>query len=143
LLHDIGKIGVRDEVLLKPGKLTEEEMATIRSHPIFGDAILAPLQFLGRVTGMVKHHHERWDGDGYPDKLAGDVIPLASRIVAVSDTYDALTSDRPYRSRRSHATSMTIIVEESGKQFDPQVVTALVAVMDAQEGGETGRRATE
>ncbi len=143
LLHDIGKIGVRDEVLLKPGKLTEEEMATIRSHPIFGDAILAPLQFLGRVTGMVKHHHERWDGDGYPDKLAGDVIPLASRIVAVSDTYDALTSDRPYRSRRSHATSMTIIVQESGKQFDPQVVTALVAVMDAQEGGEMDSRATE
>jgi putative nucleotidyltransferase with HDIG domain len=143
LLHDIGKIGVRDDVLLKPGKLSAEEMETIRSHPIFGDAILAPLKFLGRVTGMVKHHHERWDGKGYPDGLVGDDIPLASRIVAVADTYDALTSDRPYRARRTHEVSMKIIVDESGKQFDAQVVSALAAVMDAQEGGETESGASE
>jgi putative nucleotidyltransferase with HDIG domain len=129
LLHDIGKIGVRDEVLLKPGKLSEEEMETIRSHPIFGDAILAPLKFLGKVTGMVKHHHERWDGKGYPDGLKGDDIPLASRIVAVSDTYDALTSDRPYRSRRTHDEALTIIREESGQQFDLSVVDALMQMM--------------
>jgi putative nucleotidyltransferase with HDIG domain len=129
LLHDIGKIGVRDEILLKPGKLTDEEMATIRSHPIFGDAILAPLKFLGKVTGMVKHHHERWDGAGYPDGLSGDEIPLASRIVAVSDTYDALTSDRPYRDRRTHEEALGIIREQSGMQFDPRVVEALLEAM--------------
>ncbi len=131
LLHDIGKIGVRDEILLKPGKLSDEEMETIRSHPIFGDAILAPLKFLGKVTGMVKHHHERWDGKGYPDGLAAEQIPLASRIVAVSDTYDALTSDRPYRSRRTHEEALAIIQEESGAQFDPGVVEALMSVMTA------------
>ena len=131
LLHDIGKIGVRDEVLLKPGKLTDDEMETIRSHPIFGDAILAPLKFLGKVAGMVKHHHERWDGKGYPDGLAAEQIPLASRIVAVSDTYDALTSDRPYRSRRTHEDALAIIEEESGAQFDPRVVDALLGVMSA------------
>jgi HD-GYP domain-containing protein (c-di-GMP phosphodiesterase class II)/putative methionine-R-sulfoxide reductase with GAF domain len=129
LLHDIGKIGVRDEVLLKPGKLSEEEMETIRNHPIFGDAILAPLKFLGKVTGMVKHHHERWDGDGYPDGLEGEEIPLASRIVAVADTYDALTSDRPYRDRRTHEDALEIIRQESGSQFDPSVVTALMEEM--------------
>jgi putative nucleotidyltransferase with HDIG domain len=131
LLHDIGKIGVRDEILLKPGKLSDDEMETIRSHPIFGDAILAPLKFLGKVTGMVKHHHERWDGKGYPDELAAEQIPLASRIVAVSDTYDALTSDRPYRSRRTHEEALAIIKEESGAQFDPSVVDALLSVMSA------------
>jgi putative nucleotidyltransferase with HDIG domain len=129
LLHDIGKIGVRDEVLLKPGKLTEAEMATIRNHPIFGDAILAPLRFMGRVTGMVKHHHERWDGGGYPDGLEGEEIPLASRIVAVADTFDALTSDRPYRDRRSVAETLDIIREEKGHQFDPRVVDALFEIV--------------
>ncbi len=129
LLHDIGKIGVRDEVLLKPGKLTDAEMQTIRNHPIFGDAILAPLRFMGRVTGMVKHHHERWDGKGYPDGLTGEDIPLASRIVAVADTYDALTSDRPYRARRSRDETLDILRAEKGKQFDPQVVDAVLEVL--------------
>jgi len=136
LLHDIGKIGVRDEVLLKQGALSGDEMEAIRRHPIFGDAILAPLKFLGRVTGMVKHHHERWDGDGYPDGLAGDAIPRASRIVAVSDTYDALTSDRPYRSRRSHDEAMEVILAERGKQFDPTIVKALEAVMRKRSAAE-------
>jgi putative nucleotidyltransferase with HDIG domain len=130
LLHDIGKIGIRDEVLHKPGDLSEEEMETIRSHPIFGDAILAPLKFLGNVTGMVKHHHERWDGKGYPDGLAGQSIPLASRIVAVADTYDALTSNRPYRSRRTHDEAMEIIRDQIGQQFDPGVVDALLGIME-------------
>ena len=134
---------MRDEILLKPGKLTEQEMETIRQHPIFGDAILAPLKVLGRVTGMVKHHHERWDGQGYPDRLAGDAIPLASRIVAVSDTYDALTSERPYRARRSHDDSMAIIRDERGKQFDPQVVSAIEAVMADRDGEEKKAGATE
>lgn len=129
LLHDIGKIGVRDEVLLKPGRLTEEEMSVIRGHPIFGDAILGPLKFLGKVTGMVKHHHERWDGTGYPDRLKGEEIPLASRIVGVADAFDALTSDRPYRDRRTLGDTLRILQEESGRQFDPRVVDALFAVL--------------
>lgn len=142
LLHDIGKIGVRDEVLLKPGRLTEEEMSVIRGHPIFGDAILGPLKFLGKVTGMVKHHHERWDGTGYPDKLKGEEIPLASRIVGVADAFDALTSDRPYRDRRTLGDTLRILQEESGRQFDPRVVEALFAVLGdskdlAHEGAGT------
>jgi HD-GYP domain-containing protein (c-di-GMP phosphodiesterase class II) len=140
LLHDIGKIGVRDEVLLKPGRLTVEEMEIIRGHPIFGDAILGPLKFLGRVTGMVKHHHERWDGSGYPDRLQGEDIPLASRIVAVADTFDALTSDRPYRHRKSVTEALAVIREEAGRQFDPRVVEALLALVadatdEPREGG--------
>lgn len=142
LLHDIGKIGVRDEVLLKPGRLTAEEMSVIRGHPIFGDAILGPLKFLGKVTGMVKHHHERWDGTGYPDRLKGEEIPLASRIVGVADAFDALTSDRPYRDRRTLGDTLRILQEESGRQFDPRVVEALFAVLGdskdlAHEGAGT------
>jgi putative nucleotidyltransferase with HDIG domain len=137
LLHDIGKIGVRDEVLLKPGRLTSAEMDIIRSHPIFGDAILGPLKFLGKVTGMVKHHHERWDGKGYPDGLKGEAIPLASRIVAVADSFDALTSDRPYRDRKTLGDTLRIFEEEIGKQFDPQVVEALFKVIgESGSGGE-------
>ena len=137
LLHDIGKIGVRDEVLLKPGRLTPEEMNIIRGHPIFGDAILGPLKFLGKVAGMVRHHHERWDGNGYPDKLKGEDIPLASRIVAVADSFDALTSDRPYRDRKTLGETLRIVEEESGRQFDPQVVRALFGVLgDSKTGGE-------
>jgi putative nucleotidyltransferase with HDIG domain len=137
LLHDIGKIGVRDEVLLKPGRLTPEEMSIIREHPIFGDAILGPLKFLGKVSGMVKHHHERWDGKGYPDGLRAEDIPLASRIVAVADSFDALTSDRPYRDRKTLGETLRIVREESGKQFDPRVVQALLGVLgDSPSGGD-------
>ncbi|MBI5487520.1 MAG: GAF domain-containing protein [Deltaproteobacteria bacterium] len=137
LLHDIGKIGVRDEVLLKPGRLTPEEMAIIRGHPIFGDAILGPLKFLGKVTGMVKHHHERWDGKGYPDGLKGEDIPLASRIVAIADSFDALTSDRPYRDRKTLGETLRIVEEETGRQFDPQVVKALFGVLgETKSGGD-------
>jgi putative nucleotidyltransferase with HDIG domain len=135
LLHDIGKIGVRDEVLLKPGRLTPAEMDIIRGHPIFGDAILGPLKFLGKVTGMVKHHHERWDGNGYPDKLKGENIPLASRIVAIADSFDAMTSERPYRDRKTLGETLAIVREESGHQFDPRVVEALLAVLGEPESG--------
>jgi GAF domain-containing protein len=129
LLHDIGKIGVRDDVLLKPGRLTDDEMAIIKGHPIFGDAILGPLKFLGRVTAVVKHHHERWDGKGYPDGLRGEDIPLASRIVCAADAFDALTSDRPYRSRKTREEAIRILTEESGRQFDPRVVDVLLVLL--------------
>ncbi len=131
LLHDIGKIGVRDDVLLKRGALTAGEMGIIRGHPVLGDAILGPLKFFDRVTGMVKHHHERWDGSGYPDGLAGERIPLASRIVGVADAYDAMTSDRPYRDRKPPAEALQIIRDEAGRQFDPKVVAALLEILGA------------
>lgn len=129
MLHDIGKIGVRDDILLKPASLTEAEMDVIRRHPALGDTILGPLKFLGRVSTLVKHHHERWDGTGYPDKLKGGEIPLASRIVAVADCYDALTSDRPYRDSMSGDHAVDEIQRNAGSQFDPQVVEALVAAL--------------
>ena len=130
LLHDIGKIGIRDDILHKPSSLTEEEWKVIQEHPVFGDAILAPLRFLSRVAGMVKSHHERWDGTGYPDKLKGKEIPLASRIVAVADTFDALVSDRPYRNRRTKEEALREIKSESGKQFDPEVVAVLESCLE-------------
>lgn len=132
LLHDIGKIGVRDAVLLKPRRLSEEEMAIIRQHPTFGNVILGPLKFLGEVADLVKHHHERWDGTGYPDGLAGETIPLESRIIAVADAYDAMTSSRPYRQARSHEEAMTEIASQSGGQLDPTVVRAFQAVIEAR-----------
>ena len=130
LLHDIGKIGVRDAVLLKPRKLSDEEMAIIRQHPTFGNVILGPLKFLGEVSHLVKHHHERWDGTGYPDGLAGEAIPLESRIIAVADAYDAMTSSRPYREARSHEDAIAEIRAQAAKQLDPDAVTAFLAVIE-------------
>ncbi|MCU0663416.1 MAG: GAF domain-containing protein [Myxococcota bacterium] len=129
LLHDIGKIGIRDEVLLAPRRLSQEEMETIRKHPAFGNAILMPLKFLGDIRDWVRFHHERWDGTGYPDGRRGDAIPLASRIIAVADTYDAMTSTRPYREALSGQTAITEIRKKSGLQFDPKVVDAFLTVI--------------
>jgi len=129
MLHDIGKIGVRDDILLKPASLTEAEMDVIRRHPALGDTILGPLKFLGRVSTLVKHHHERWDGTGYPDKLSGEDIPLPSRIVAVADCYDALTTDRPYRDSMSGDHAIEEIQRNAGTQFDPSVVEALIEAL--------------
>ncbi len=99
LLHDLGKISIPEHVLRKPGPLTPEEWAVMRQHPVVGAQIVAPLEFFADGAIIVRHHHERHDGTGYPDGLRGDLIPLGSRIVAVADVYDALTSDRPYRER--------------------------------------------
>jgi len=130
LLHDIGKIGVRDDILLKTGKLTDEEWKVIQNHPVFGDAILTPLRFLTRVAGMVKYHHERWDGKGYPSGLKGKDIPFASRIVSAADSFDAITSDRPYRPRKTREEAVEIIKSESGRQFDPEIVEVLLKCIE-------------
>ena len=135
LLHDIGKIGVRDAILLKPRKLTEEEMDVIRKHPSFGNAILGPLKFLGEVAELVGFHHERWDGSGYPSGIEGEDIPLPSRIIAVCDTYDAMTSDRPYRDALSHEEARGLIEKESGRQLDPEVVTIFLEVTESRGAG--------
>ena len=121
-LHDLGKIGVPERVLGKCGPLTDEEWAVMRLHPLTGAQILAPLEFFGEGTLIVRHHHERVDGSGYPDGLRGGDIPLGSRIVAVADVYDALTSDRPYRGRLPHALALERLHCEAGRTLDGELV---------------------
>ncbi len=128
-LHDIGKIGIPDAVLLKPDKLTPEEAEIIRQHPVIGDNIVAPLNLLPRERGLILHHHERWDGKGYPMGLAGEDIPLLSRIIALADSYDAITSDRPYRKRRTHEEALAEIAAHAGAQFDPDLARQFVDIM--------------
>jgi diguanylate cyclase (GGDEF)-like protein len=130
LLHDIGKIGIPDHVLHKPGPLDDEEWLLMREHPVIGERILRPLPGLSAVATAVRHEHERWDGGGYPDGLAGDAIPLASRIVLACDAYTALVSDRPYRKALSTATAAEELRRCAGAQFDPRVVGALLACLD-------------
>jgi putative nucleotidyltransferase with HDIG domain len=131
LLHDIGKIGVQDRVLRKAGLLNEEEAKEMREHPLIGYEMLRGLPFLEHSLSGVRHHHERWDGRGYPDGLAGIGIPLRVRILSVADVLDAITSDRPYRAGLSLEAALETIVAQKGKQFDPDVVDALVVRTDA------------
>lgn len=128
LLHDVGKIGVRDEVLQKPGKLTREEYEEVQKHPAVGDRIVASIKPFDRLRGAVRHHHERWDGNGYPDRLTRDEIPLLARIIAVADACDAMMSARRYRPGRSPIDIDAVFTAEAGKQFDPLVVRAFMAV---------------
>ncbi len=130
LLHDIGKLGVPEYVLLKPGRLTDEEFDKIKQHPSIGAAILDPVTFPWPVVPVVKHHHEKWDGTGYPDGLAGEDIPLTARILAVGDVYDALTSNRSYRHAWTHERAMDLIQSKSGVHFDPMAVEAFAQVID-------------
>ena len=129
LLHDIGKIGVPATILDKPGKLTESEFATVRNHSVIGDRILRPIGAFKEIIPMVRQHHERWDGKGYPDGLAGKDIVLEARILAVADVYDAMASDRPYRKAMPPSRVISIIASEAGRQFDPEVVTAFMDLM--------------
>jgi putative nucleotidyltransferase with HDIG domain len=128
LLHDIGKIGVPDHILRKPGPLTKNEWYTMRTHPDLGAKIIANVPFLEEVAVIIRAHHERWDGDGYPEGLAADAIPLGARIFAVADSFDAMTSDRPYRRGRALDEALAEIERCRGTQFDPHVVTAFLAV---------------
>jgi HD-GYP domain-containing protein (c-di-GMP phosphodiesterase class II) len=130
LLHDIGKIGVRDSVLFKEGKLTDEEFDQIKSHPVLGENILRQIEPVEKMTpylGGVRSHHERYDGKGYPDGLAGEGIPLYGRIIAVADAYDAMTSDRPYRKGMDHDQALTILEQGRGTQWDPEFAGLFLA----------------
>lgn len=131
LLHDIGKVGVPDAILYKPGPLTQEERALMSQHPVIGTTILRGIEFLGAAGDVVRSHHERWDGHGYPDGLAGEEIPLAARVFAVADVLDALTTDRPYRAAVSLSLARETIVREAGSHFDPRVVQAFSSIDDA------------
>jgi HD-GYP domain-containing protein (c-di-GMP phosphodiesterase class II) len=133
LLHDVGKIGIRDEVLLKPGKLTPEEYRQIQQHVRIGVHILTDLKKLHHLLPGVKHHHECLDGSGYPAGLSGESIPLAARILAVADAFDAMSSSRPYRRRLAPAQIDEIFRKGAGTQWDPQVVEALFACRDDLE----------
>jgi len=126
LLHDIGKIGVRESVLNKPGKLDDEEWRAIQNHPVVAERILCPIEELTAVISIVRHHHERFDGNGYPDGLAGGDIPLGARILTVADAYDALTSRRPYRDALSVSDALSVLEDASGTQFDPVIVRAFL-----------------
>jgi cyclic di-GMP phosphodiesterase len=130
LLHDVGKVAVPDAILFKPAPLTDEERVLMERHPVIGWEILRDIDFLGDAKLVVRHHHERWDGRGYPDSLAGENIPPAARVFAVADTLDALTTDRPYRPAGSFAEAREIIGAGSGRQFCPSSVEALRAVSD-------------
>ncbi|MDH4162254.1 MAG: response regulator [Nitrospirota bacterium] len=125
LLHDIGKIGISDTILGKPGPLTEIEMAEVRRHPENGVEILRPMKHYQSVLPAIQYHHEHFNGRGYPHGLAGEEIPLLARIIAVADTYDAILSDRPYRSAANHDQAMSVLKEHAGTQFDPLVVQAM------------------
>ncbi|MCL4236418.1 MAG: HD domain-containing protein, partial [Deltaproteobacteria bacterium] len=124
LLHDIGKIGVSDAILQKKGSLTPEEFEAIKAHPIIGERILEPLGMLPDERAIIRHHHERWDGRGYPDGLAGKDIPFLARVLTLADSYDAMTSDRVYRLGLSHDVALGEVVRYAGRQFDPNVVAA-------------------
>ena len=131
LLHDIGKIGVPLTILHKQGPLTDEEWAVVRQHPEFGSRILEPVaRFAPEVQRIVRHEHERWDGRGYPDQLAGEDIPLGSRLIMVADTYDAICSTRPYRKALSKNAAMKVIADGAGTQFDPSLVPVFAEVLD-------------
>ncbi len=132
LLHDIGKIGVPDAILLKPGKLNEAEWAEMKRHPQTGYDILKSIDFLDRSAEMVLSHQERFDGGGYPRALAGEQIPIAARIFAIADTYDAMTSDRPYRKALSADAARQEIARCSGTQFDPRCAEAFLAMAPAE-----------
>ena len=130
LLHDIGKLGVPEYILLKPGRLTDEEFAKIKKHPEIGAAILDPVEFPWPVLPVVRSHHEKWDGTGYPDGLKGEDIPRTARILAVADVYDALTSSRSYRSAWTHERACEVIRKDRGTHFDPEIADAFLGVIE-------------
>jgi diguanylate cyclase (GGDEF)-like protein len=133
IFHDIGKVSVSDEVLNKRGPLTETERLQVERHTVVGESILSSVEFLEDVRPLVRHAHERWDGAGYPDGLAGEDIPLGARIVHACDAYDAMTAERPYREPLSKSDARAQLIAGSGNQFDPGVVTALLAVLDSAD----------
>jgi len=128
-LHDIGKVAMPDNILFKPGPLTEDEWKIMRRHPLIAEELLKPISHLAAALPIPRFHHEKWDGSGYPDGLAGESIPLAARLFAFADVYDALTSDRPYRRAWSQADALDYIQKNSGAHFDPKIVPVFIRMM--------------
>lgn len=138
LLHDVGKIGVDEAILRKPGALTPAEYEEVKRHPVIGHEILSSVRYLGPATQMVLYHQERWDGSGYPEGLKGEEIPLGARIVAVLDAWDAMTSDRPYRKALGRDAAAAELKAGAGIQFDPKVVEAFLRAEAAERAGAAG-----
>jgi putative nucleotidyltransferase with HDIG domain len=137
VLHDIGKVRVPESILNKPGPLDDAEWEIMKTHPEVGEHILRPIQSLQGILPIVRHHHERWDGGGYPDGLGGRAIPLGARIVAVCDAYRAMTENRPYRSALSSGEARKELEQGSGSQFDPDCVTAILGALDRRDSAAT------
>ena len=132
LLHDIGKIGIADSILGKKGSLTSQEFDRIKEHTAMGADIIEPVDFLKNSYWAIYHHHEKYNGKGYPDGLKSEDIPILARVIAVADAYDAMNSDRPYRKKLSKDKILNELKDQSGKQFDPEVVKALISVLDRE-----------
>jgi HD-GYP domain-containing protein (c-di-GMP phosphodiesterase class II) len=129
-LHDIGKVGIPEHILCKAGALTPDEWEVMRTHPLLGAQIVEPIAFLRDAVELIRHHHERFDGRGYPDGLAGEEIPVEARIFSVADSFDAMTSDRPYRESIGIERALDEIRAGSGSQWDPDVVTVFLEMMN-------------
>lgn len=136
MLHDIGKMAIPDSILLKQGPLTKEEWAEIRQHPRYAYELLKPIEYLGPALDIPHYHHERWDGSGYPEGLKGTDIPLAARLFAVIDAYDALVSPRPYRPGMEKSLGRAYILDQAGKHFDPDIAAEFVRMLDASRTGD-------
>jgi HD-GYP domain-containing protein (c-di-GMP phosphodiesterase class II) len=136
LLHDIGKMGVPDNILLKPGPLTAEEWVIMRQHPQFAYNLLAPITYLQPAIDIPYCHHERWDGEGYPQGLKGSEIPLAAQIFSIADVYDALLSSRPYRPAWTEKDALKYIESQKGKQFDAHLVDLFISMIDRERLSE-------
>ena len=131
-LHDIGKIAVPEAILSKPGALTDEEYAILKQHPLVGAEICAPLRAAHEILPAIRHHHERWDGNGYPHRLAGEAIPLDARIIAIVDAFDAMIADRPYRRGLPLQRTLTIMRENRGPQWDPRLLTIFLDLVERE-----------
>lgn len=136
LLHDIGKIGIEDGILKKPGKLSKEEYEIIKQHPVIGAQILKDVYFLKDVINIIKYHHERYDGSGYPEGISGDDIPIEAAVLAIADVFDAMTSDRPYRKALTREQALNEIESNAGTQFHPELAEAFVGLMRKEDEEE-------
>jgi putative nucleotidyltransferase with HDIG domain len=138
LLHDIGKLGIPDRLLHKPGPLTADEYTQVKQHATLGADILSAVELPGPLALIVRHHHENWDGTGYPDGLRGQAIPIGARVLAIVDCYDALTSDRPYRRSLSHGRAAAMILERRGTMYEPAIADAFLRIIDVLRSATDG-----
>jgi HD-GYP domain-containing protein (c-di-GMP phosphodiesterase class II) len=143
LLHDVGKVAIPDGVLNKPGPLDEGEWKVMREHPVIGERILRAIPGMGPIARIVRHEHERFDGSGYPDGIAGDQIPIGARIILACDAYHAMTSTRPYREAMTHGEAIRELVDGAGTQFDPAVTEMLIGCLYGQRQAGSGRTEAE
>jgi len=141
MMHDVGKIGIKEEILLKASKLTNAERDEIRKHPLIGEKIIAPIEFLAPIAPLILYHHEWFDGTGYGEGLLGEEIPIGARIVAVIDAFDAMTSDRPYRKSLSYDVAIDELKKGSGTQFDPKIVNAFLKVLESEKNKNGEKKA--